>query len=164
MTAAVRLDGTGASVERAADDLAGALADAVADLEARQAREAEELAAELERDGHSDRAASSLATRLAERHRRQHRAARREALAEGIVALETVYLDALAGSDAPGAQPRPSAACDSTAGPARGRSTHAAPHARRSSATRTRRSSSNACSCTCPVRPHHTRGSRPSAR
>ena len=101
MTAAARLDGTASSVERAADDLAGALADAVADLETRQAAEAEELAAELERAGYPDRVANTFAGRLAERHQRQHRAARREALAEGIVALETVYLDALAGNDAP---------------------------------------------------------------
>ncbi len=100
VTAAARLDGTAGSAERATDDLVGALADAVAELEARQAREVEELAGEVERAGYAERAAGALTNRLAERHKRQHRAARREAIAEGIAALETVYLDALAGGDA----------------------------------------------------------------
>jgi DNA polymerase-3 subunit delta' len=99
VTAAARLDGTAGSAERATDDLVGALADAVADLEERHAREAEELAAEVERAGYSGRSAGALTNRLTERHKRQHRAARRDALAEGIAALETVYLDALAGGD-----------------------------------------------------------------
>ena len=101
VTAAARLDGTAASAERATDDLVGALADAVAELEARQAQETEELAAEIERAGYTERAGGALTRRLAERHKRQHRAARREAFAEGIAALETVYLDALAGAAAP---------------------------------------------------------------
>ncbi|HZP28876.1 MAG TPA: hypothetical protein VFC99_07980 [Acidimicrobiia bacterium] len=101
VTAAGRLDGTAASATRAADDVAGALADAVAELEARHEREAEALAVEIERAGYTERAANALVRRLAERHKRQHRAARREAIDEGLAALETVYLDALAGPDAP---------------------------------------------------------------
>ena len=101
VTAAARLDGTAGSAERATDDVVGALADAVAELESRQAQEAEELVAEVERAGYTERAGNALVRRLAERHKRQHRAARREAIDEGLAALETVYLDALAGPAAP---------------------------------------------------------------
>jgi DNA polymerase-3 subunit delta' len=101
VTAAARLDGTAVSAERAADDVVGALADAVAELEARHVQEAEDLAGEVERAGYAERAANALTRRLSERHKRQHRAARREAIDEGLAALETVYLDALAGPDAP---------------------------------------------------------------
>jgi hypothetical protein len=73
----------------------------VAALEERQREEADALAAELESAGYPDRSRTALMRRLAERHKREHRAARRRALAEGIVALETVYRDALAGADAP---------------------------------------------------------------
>jgi DNA polymerase-3 subunit delta' len=101
VTAAARLDGTAGSAERATDDVVGALADAVAGLEARQAREVEDLEAEIERAGYAERAGNALTRRLAERHKRQHRAARRDAIDEGLAALETVYLDALAGPGAP---------------------------------------------------------------
>jgi DNA polymerase-3 subunit delta' len=99
--AAVGLDGTAAAAMRAADDVAAALQEAVGELEATQTVEAEELAAELERAGYPDRARTALLRRQSERHKRHHRRARRELIVEGLTALESVYRDALAGTEAP---------------------------------------------------------------
>jgi DNA polymerase III subunit delta' len=100
VVAAADLDGSGASVVRAAEGINAAMQDALTALEAEQQREVDELAAEIERAGYPDSAANALVKRLAERHKRQHRRARTAALLEGITALETLYRDALAGPDA----------------------------------------------------------------
>ena len=47
------------------------------------------------------RSRTTLTSRLAERHKREHRAARRRALSEGIVAIESLFRDALAGDGGP---------------------------------------------------------------
>jgi DNA polymerase III subunit delta' len=101
VTAAAELDGTGAAVMRAYDEVGAAMQEAVDNLEAEQVTEAEELTAELDRAGYPERSRTALLKRQAERHRRQHRRARRDLIVEGITALESVYRDALAGTDAP---------------------------------------------------------------
>ena len=78
-----------------------ALQGAVSDLEAAQVAEAEQLAEQLEAAGYPERTQRAQMRRLDERHKRAHRRARTDALLEGIIALETVYRDALAG---PGAE------------------------------------------------------------
>lgn len=99
--AATFLDGRGGAAIQGAEALAERMKFAVAALEARQAQEADDLAAELEAAGYPDRSRTALTSRLAERHKREHRAARRRALGEGIVAIESLYRDVLAGTDGP---------------------------------------------------------------
>lgn len=101
VAAAVALDGTAGPVARAADEIADALQGAVAQLEDKQADELDALRAEIENRGYPERSANALLRRQAERHKREHRRARRDLIVEGITALESVYRDALAGSDAP---------------------------------------------------------------
>jgi DNA polymerase-3 subunit delta' len=96
-----RLDGSGAAVARAADVVGDALKDAVAGLESTHQQEEEALTAELEDAGYQPRVAKARTKQLQERHVREHRRARTDALYEGITAIETVYRDALAGTDAP---------------------------------------------------------------
>jgi DNA polymerase-3 subunit delta' len=93
-------DGSGGAVARSADLVQSAMQNALAGLEAAQAEEVEQLAAELEAAGYPDRVRRTQIRRLDERHKRAHRRARTDALLEGITALETVYRDALAGSEA----------------------------------------------------------------
>ncbi len=78
-----------------------ALQGAVTELEAAQVTETEQLAEQLEAAGYPERTQRAQLRRLDERHKRAHRRARTDALLEGIIALETVYRDALAG---PGAE------------------------------------------------------------
>lgn len=101
VAAAAVLDGRTGTAVAAAESVAEVLKATVAAVEARHAEEVEALAAELESAGYPERSRAALVRRLSDRHKREHRTARRRALAEGIAALETVYLDALAGPDAP---------------------------------------------------------------
>jgi DNA polymerase-3 subunit delta' len=93
------IDGTGGAVAEQAERVQDALQAALAGLEDAQATETEQLAAELEAAGYPERTRRAQLRRLEERHKRAHRRARIDALLEGITALETVYRDALAGSD-----------------------------------------------------------------
>jgi DNA polymerase III subunit delta' len=100
--AAGAVDGSGGAVAVQAALVQDALQGAVTELEAAQAAEAEQLAEQLEAAGYPERTQRAQLRRLEERHKRAHRRARTDALLEGIIALETVYRDALAG---PGAEP-----------------------------------------------------------
>jgi DNA polymerase-3 subunit delta' len=95
-----RLDGTGATVARVADDLAKRLSSAgVGALEARQAAELKELEERVERTG--ERGAGRKV--LAERHKRELRRLRHDELRFGLATLARVYGDALAsGTGDPG--------------------------------------------------------------
>ena len=99
--AATFLDGRAGAAIQGAEALAERMKSAVAALETRQGQEADDLAAELEAAGYPDRSRTALTSRLAERHKREHRAARRRALAEGIVAIESLFRDALIGTAGP---------------------------------------------------------------
>jgi DNA polymerase III subunit delta' len=101
VTAAGELDGTASAALRASDEVLAAMQEAVDSLEAEHAAEVEELITELDRAGYPERSRTALLKRQAERHKRQHRRARRDLIVEGITALESVYRDALAGTDAP---------------------------------------------------------------
>jgi DNA polymerase III subunit delta' len=96
---AAAIDGTGGAVAEQADRAQAAMQTALSGLEEAQAEETEQLAAELEAAGYPERTRRAQLRRLEERHKRAHRRARTDALLEGITALETVYRDALAGSD-----------------------------------------------------------------
>jgi DNA polymerase III subunit delta' len=100
--AAGAVDGSGGAVAVQAALVQDALQGAVTELEAAQAAETEQLAEQLEAAGYPERTQRAQLRRLEERHKRAHRRARTDALLEGIIALETVYRDALAG---PGAEP-----------------------------------------------------------
>jgi DNA polymerase-3 subunit delta' len=91
-----RITGHGARVLTLTEGLVAALDDAVAALEAAQTRELEEADADSERLGYTTRTAQAMRRRLAEAQKRSLRRARTEALLEGIAAIESVYLDALA--------------------------------------------------------------------
>ena len=98
---ATGLDGTGASAGHAADAMLSAVHDSIAAL---RAHHTEALAAfddEAERAGYQPRDVRRLRRRMEERQPARERLARRKALSEGIAALETLYRDSLAGTDAP---------------------------------------------------------------
>jgi DNA polymerase-3 subunit delta' len=99
--AAAAVDGSGGAVAVQAALVQDALQGAVSELEVAQVAEAEQLAEQLEAAGYPERTQRAQLRRLDERHKRAHRRARTDALLEGIIALETVYRDALAG---PGAE------------------------------------------------------------
>jgi DNA polymerase III subunit delta' len=99
--AAAQLDDSGRAVADGAEAIQAAQKVALTDLEEQQAQEAGELETALADAGYPDRVARARRRQLEERHKRQHRRARIDALLEGITALETLYRDALAGSDAP---------------------------------------------------------------
>lgn len=94
-TAPSRLDGTGATAARVADDLAAVVEAAAAQVAERHQRELGEFDADMERHGYSDREATRMRRRLEERHKRETRRARIDLLLEGVTAIETVYRDAL---------------------------------------------------------------------
>jgi len=94
------LDGTGSAVAVEAERVQLALQGALTELESAQAEEAEQLGRELESAGYPERTQRAQLRRLDERHKRAHRRSRVDALLEGIIALETVYRDALVGSEA----------------------------------------------------------------
>jgi DNA polymerase-3 subunit delta' len=93
------VDGTGGAVAEQAERVQDALQTALSGLEEAQAAETDQLASELEAAGYPERTRRAQLRRLEERHKRAHRRARIDALLEGITALETVYRDALSGSD-----------------------------------------------------------------
>jgi DNA polymerase-3 subunit delta' len=99
--AATRVDGTGGTCARLAEELDGAVKDAIAALKARHEQELAEFDMAAERAGYPPRAVAAQRRRMLTRHDRHERIARREALVEGVTALETVYRDALAGPEAP---------------------------------------------------------------
>lgn len=90
------LNGTGAAVAEQAGLLTDAVTASLAELDAEQVRDCEALEAELERLGHPERTVRAQRRRLEERHKRAARRARAEAWVEGITAIESGYLDALA--------------------------------------------------------------------
>jgi len=91
------VDGSGGAVAQQAERIQAALQGALTELESAQAEEAERLTGELEAAGYPERTQRAQLRRLEERHKRAHRRSRIDALLEGIIALETVYRDALAG-------------------------------------------------------------------
>jgi DNA polymerase-3 subunit delta' len=95
--AAGAVDGSGGAVAVQAALVQAALQGAVTELEAAQVAETEQLAEQLEAAGYPERTQRAQLRRLEERHKRAHRRARTDALLEGIIALETVYRDALVG-------------------------------------------------------------------
>ncbi len=97
---AYAVDGTGGAVAEQSEQIQSALQATLTGLEAAQTAEAEQLTSELEAAGYPERTQRAQLRRLEERHKRAHRRARTDALLEGITALETVYRDSLAGSDA----------------------------------------------------------------
>jgi DNA polymerase-3 subunit delta' len=99
--AAAKLDGTGAAAAVRAEELGQTVRDAIAAVKARHAEEVDAFEAAATESGYLPRDVSRQRRRMATRHSRHERMARREALVEGITALETVYRDALAGSNAP---------------------------------------------------------------
>jgi hypothetical protein len=99
VSAAAAIDGSGGVVAEQAERVQMAIAEALAELEGAQAVETEQLATDLEAAGYPERTRRAQLRRLEERHKRAHRRARIDALVEGITALETVYRDALAGTD-----------------------------------------------------------------
>ncbi len=100
VTAAARADGTGAAASSSAADAQAAVQEAIAGIEADQERAVAETEAELTAAGYPERTVRARLRRLDEQHRRIARHARVDALLEGIVALESVYRDALAGPEA----------------------------------------------------------------
>ena len=99
-SAAVRVDGTGATAFALAEELGAAVDQAAEAVTNRHEEELAEFDAELERLGYEERAAQRLRRRIEERQRREARRARIDLLLEGVTALETVYRDAL-GDPAP---------------------------------------------------------------
>ena len=99
--AARGLDGTGAAVAQVADGLGVAVKDAIAATKTRHEEELAEFEAVTASAGYLPRRSRGQRKRMATRHSRHERMARREALVEGITALETMYRDSLAGTDAP---------------------------------------------------------------
>src|SRR5579862_588401 len=99
-SAAVRVDGTGATAFAVAEELGAAVDQAAETVTTRHEEELAEFDAELERLGYEERAAQRLRRRIEERQRREARRTRIDLLLEGVTALETVYRDAL-GDPAP---------------------------------------------------------------
>lgn len=99
--AAESLDGTGAAVERAAVMLADAVAQSVTDLEERHQADLDRVEAELAAAGYPSRVVAARRRAVADRQKREHRRARTDAWLEGFTAIESLFRDALAGSDAP---------------------------------------------------------------
>jgi DNA polymerase-3 subunit delta' len=99
-SAAVRVDGTGATAFALAEELGAAVDHAAEAVTNRHEEELAEFDAELERLGYEERAALRLRRRIEDRQRREVRRTRIDLLLEGVTALETVYRDAL-GDPAP---------------------------------------------------------------
>lgn len=90
-------DGTGAGALRLAERLGAAVEDALGAVKAEHEGELDSLDARLDAAGYVDRTANRLRQRRREQLRLRERSARREAMMEGLVALESVYRDTLAG-------------------------------------------------------------------
>lgn len=104
--AAVRsLDGSGAAAAIGAASIDEALGAYLETLQEQFDAEESALRDEMDAVGYDDRTVTRLVRRLEEQHKRRLRRARREALVDGITAIEVVYRDALAGPDAPRADP-----------------------------------------------------------
>jgi DNA polymerase-3 subunit delta' len=101
LTAASKLDASGASVANGATTIDGAVKRALEEVELQQTEDLAALEAELEAAGYPARVAQSRRRLVSERHKRELRRARTDAWIEAITALETWLRDAIAGSDAP---------------------------------------------------------------
>jgi DNA polymerase III subunit delta' len=95
-----RVDGTGATTARIADELEAVVEAAAATVGRRHTAELAEFDADMERHGYSDRDAQRLRRRLEDRQKREVRRVRIDLLTEGVTAIESVYRDAL-GAPAP---------------------------------------------------------------
>lgn len=98
--AACSLDGTGAAAARAAEAMLSAIYESIAGVKERYLLELAAFDAEAEQAGYQPRDVRRLRRRMEERQPARERLARRKATSEGIVALETLYRDALAGAEA----------------------------------------------------------------
>lgn len=93
--AMTRLDGTGAAVSVAADELMGAVERGLGAIEAQHARESEELDQELSKADYPDRVVRRMHKDLAQRQERAIRRARVDLLVEAVTAMETYLRDSL---------------------------------------------------------------------
>ncbi len=98
--AASSLDGTGASAARAADEMLDAVHAAVATVKDHYTKALAEFDEETAAAGYQPRDVRRIRRRLEERQPGRERLARRKAMTEGLAALESLYLDALAGPNA----------------------------------------------------------------
>jgi DNA polymerase-3 subunit delta' len=96
-----RVDGTGGTAARIADELDAVVEDAAATVGRRHQHELTEFDADMDRHGYSDRDAQRLRRRLEDRQRREVRRVRIDLLTEGVTAIESVYRDALAAPAVP---------------------------------------------------------------
>lgn len=101
VSAASRVDGSGAVAAQLAEELGAAVRDAIAAVKSRNESELEAFETAASEAGYLPREVSRQRRRMTTRHSRHERMARREAIVEGVTALESVYRDALAGPDAP---------------------------------------------------------------
>jgi DNA polymerase-3 subunit delta' len=90
-----RVDGTGGTAARIADELDAVIEDAAATVGRRHSAELAEFDADMERHGYSDRDAQRLRRRLEDRQKREARRVRIDLLTEGVTAIESVYRDSL---------------------------------------------------------------------
>lgn len=90
------LDGSGASVARAAEDLKVATEASLLAFERQQQQEAADLESELTSRGYPERTAKRLRKELQGRQVRSARRARHQVVAEVVVAIESRFRDALA--------------------------------------------------------------------
>ena len=90
-----RVDGTGATAMKLADEVEVALERAASLRAEQQRRDIEEHRVDLERRGYSDKESNRTLRRMTERHKREEARARRSLLLEGITAIETAYRDVL---------------------------------------------------------------------
>jgi DNA polymerase-3 subunit delta' len=90
-----RVDGTGGTAARIADELDAVIEDAAATVGRRHTAELAEFDADMERHGYSDREAQRLRRRLEDRQKRETRRVRIDLLTEGVTAIESVYRDSL---------------------------------------------------------------------
>ncbi len=97
--AVTRVDGRAATTVAIVEDLEAALEAAGAAAEVAAAQELETLEAEIEARGYPPRTATSMRRRMVERHKQELKRAKTDALMESIAAMESSYLDVLAGRD-----------------------------------------------------------------
>jgi DNA polymerase-3 subunit delta' len=94
-----RVDGTGATAVRIAEELDAEIGVAIAQVTEQHAGELAAFEADMERQGYQPREALRLRRRIEERQKREAVRARRELLLEGITAIECTYRDSLTGAD-----------------------------------------------------------------
>jgi DNA polymerase-3 subunit delta' len=94
-----RVDGTGATAARLAEELDAEIGLAVAHVGEEHAAELALFEADMERQGYQPREAQRLRRRIEGRQKRESVRARRELLLEGVTAIECTYRDALTGTD-----------------------------------------------------------------